>query len=67
MSSTEKLVLLLLGGVVVAAMLWLFRGRFSAEARERRRRRRSYGRVVSRAKRPMVKLAVNTDESKPDR
>ena len=33
---------------------------FSPEARERRRRRRNYGRVVSRARRPMVRLNTKT-------
>ena len=37
------------------------RGFFNQEARERRRRQRSHGRVVSRAVRPMVSLAVETE------
>lgn len=50
--------------IAAVALFSLFRRRFGAEARERRRRRRSYGRVVSRASHPTVKLAVDTGEKK---
>ena len=50
------------GGIVGLALVGLVayavREHFSPEARERRRRRRSYGRITSRAHRPMVKLSV---------
>ena len=49
--------------VLFAAVVVLLRGYFAPEARERRRRKRSHGRVVSKAARPMVSLAVKT---KPD-
>ena len=39
---------------------------FSPEARERRRRARSHGRVVSRREGPWVKLAVKTKKLKSD-
>ena len=46
--------------VLFAAVVVLLRGYFNPEARERRRRKRSHGRVVSKAARPMVSLAVKT-------
>ncbi len=63
----------LIGLVVMAAvagtLLLLFRGLasvFSREARDRRRRARSHGRVVSRVHGPWVKLAVKTEKRKDD-
>lgn len=51
-------------GMVVVAVVGLLGyalyEHFSPEARERKRRRRNYGRVTSRAHRPMVKFSVNT-------
>ena len=60
-------VLWLVGILVLAALVILLGGRFSAEARERRRRDRSHGPVISRKRRPTVKLAVNVDEPKRKR
>ena len=60
--------ILWLGGVTVVTAAVLFARRYlSTEARETRRRARSHGRVVSKAKRPLVKLAVETKkpESNP--
>jgi hypothetical protein len=54
----------LAGGALVGAILLLLRNRVSAEARERRRRERSHQRVVSKSKRPTVKLAVRTERSR---
>jgi hypothetical protein len=34
-------------------------GNLVSDARERRKRRRNYGRVISRARRPIVMLSVN--------
>jgi hypothetical protein len=45
---------------VMAGLAWLLTGNFVAECRDRRKRRRNYGRVISRAKRPVVMLSVNT-------
>jgi len=45
---------------VFAASYAVFRVYFSPAAVERRRRRRSHGRVVSKAGRPMIGLAVKT-------
>ena len=53
-------------GAGVCVLLAL-RSLFSREARERRRRARSHGRVVSKAKRPIVILAANTGETKTKR
>ena len=50
----------LLALVLFTAVFVLLRGYFDPEARERRRRQRSHGRVVSKAARPMVSLAVKT-------
>lgn len=50
-----------MAGLILAGLLWtvgtLF---FTPEARERRRRRRNHGRVVSKARRPAVQLSVRT-------
>ena len=46
---------------VLAALSLLLRSYFSPEARERRRRDRNHGRIVSKARRPMVVLAVTTE------
>jgi hypothetical protein len=59
-----SLSLWLLGFVAFAAVTWLLRSQFNAEARLRRRRRRNYGHVVSKAKGPTIKLAVDTEEPK---
>jgi hypothetical protein len=51
---------------LVVVGFWL-RSRFSTEVREARRRRRSYGRVISKMKSPTVKLAVKTEKRADDR
>ena len=67
MSKTEILVLWLLNLLAgVGAVLWL-RHYFAPAAREQRRRARSHGRVVSKARHPMVRLAVQTEERKRER
>jgi hypothetical protein len=57
----------LLLAAVAAVGFFLLRGQFSAEAREARRRRKSHGRVVSRGKRHLIKLAARTEDSKEER
>ncbi len=52
----------LIGIIVVASVLFLLRGYFTAEARERRRRERSHRRVISRKQGPTVRLAVDADK-----
>ena len=60
--------LLLLGCVVaLGILLFLLRGRFSAERRERRRREKSHRPVVSRKRGPTVKLAADVEKSKRER
>jgi hypothetical protein len=51
---------------VVGICYFLFRAFFDREARERRRRARSHGKVVSKVARPMVKLAVEGETDKKD-
>jgi hypothetical protein len=58
-------VLWLIAIIALAAVFLLLR-HFSTEARERRRRERSHGRVGSTAKRPIVSLAVETEKPKDD-
>ena len=59
----DKNIVLGFGGcVILAAAVLLLRHRFSAEAREARRRRRSHGKVVSTRRYPMVKLAVEAEK-----
>jgi len=60
--------LLALGcAVALGLLLFVVRGRLSAEARERRRRDKSHRPVVSRKRGPTVKLAVGVDKPKRDR
>jgi hypothetical protein len=54
-------------GLLIAAVAAMaLKSYFSPDARERRRRERSHGRVVSRREGPWVKLAVKTKKSKSD-
>jgi len=57
----------LIGIVVIATISLLLRGHFSAEARERRRRTRSYRRLEAKGKKRPVKLAVRAEGSKRDK
>lgn len=58
----------LIGIVIFAVLFAALRGYFSQEASELRRRNRSHGRIISKARRPMVSLAVTTAaEEKPRR
>jgi hypothetical protein len=43
-----------------AGLAWLLTSEWAAEFRDRRKRRRNYGRVITRAKRPIVMLSVRT-------
>jgi len=67
MSKTEILVLWLLNLLAAAGLVLWLRHYFSAAVREQRRRARSHGRVVSKARHPMVRLAVQTEERKRGR
>ena len=67
MFDTENLVLWLVGLLGAVGVVAGLRRHFSPADRERRRRNRSHGRVVSKAKHPMVKLAVQTEKPKRDR
>ncbi len=49
---------------ICAVAFLLFRSFLLPEARERRRRQRNHGRVVSKVARPMVSLAVKTKPEK---
>jgi hypothetical protein len=53
-------------GIIALAVLWaLARGRFTPEARARRRREKSNRPLISRKRGPTVRLAVKVD--KPER
>ncbi len=54
----------LLGFLALGILFVFLRAHFGAEARESRRRRRSHGRVVSRARQPSIKLAVKSGKAK---
>ena len=56
---TDPIVWLIALMLFTAAFV-LLRAWFGPEVREKRRRRRNHGRVVSKAVRPMVSLAVKT-------
>ena len=57
----------LIGVITLGIVLFLLRGHFSAETRERRRRGKSHRPVISRKQGPTVKLAVNAGKPKGDR
>jgi hypothetical protein len=67
MFARENLAFWSAGLLVVAVTVFALRRYFSSEARERRRRERSHGKVVSRGRGPRVKLAVKTKKPKSDR
>jgi hypothetical protein len=46
--------------IVVAAVGAAVLGQFSGESRDRRKRRKSYGRVIARTKRPIIMLSAKT-------
>ena len=56
----------IIGVPAFAVLLFLVRGHFSAETRERRRRGKSHRPVISRKQGPTVKLAVNAGKPKGD-
>jgi hypothetical protein len=60
-------ILWLIGFVVLAVFLFLLRGRFSTEARARRRREIRIRPVISRKQVPTVWLAVDVGKPKRDR
>jgi hypothetical protein len=64
MFDPQNPILWLIGAVALVATLWLLRSHFGAEARERRRRARSHGRVVSKGRRPTVVLSAKTPKSR---
>lgn len=53
--------------VLMAIVIGVARNVFGREARERRRRQRSHGRVVSKVARPMVSLAVDAEKNRSER
>ena len=58
--SEDPLIWWVAGMMILGAAGFVLRTHWSAEARDRRRRRRNYGKVVSRAKRPIVMLSVKS-------
>ena len=60
MLDLENPIVWLIALMLFATAFVLLRTGFGPEAREKRRRRRNHGRVVSKAVRPMVSLAVKT-------
>jgi hypothetical protein len=60
-------ILWIIGVPALGVLLFLLRGHFSAETRERRRRGKSHWPVISRKQGPTVRLAVNAGKPKRDR
>jgi hypothetical protein len=60
-------ILWIIGVPALGVLLFLLRGHFSAETRERRQRGKSHRPVISRKQGPTVKLAVNAGKPKRDR
>jgi hypothetical protein len=56
-----------LGVVLAVAALFLLARRFAPQERARRRRQRSYGKIVSRRSGPWVRLAVKLKGQKSER
>jgi hypothetical protein len=52
-----------IGFVLIIAVLALTTFLFSSDARDRRKRRRNYGPVISNARRPTVQLSVRLPRS----
>lgn len=67
MFNARNPVVWLIGIIAFALAVPLLRGYFTAGARERRRRDKSHGRVISRKPGPTVRLAVDVDKPKRDR
>ena len=67
MLASNASMLWLMGGLVLVTSIMLVRGYFSPEARERRRRDRSHGPVVSRKRGPTIRLAANVGKPKRKR
>ncbi len=63
----DKPLVWMVGAVVLVGAIVALRRHFGAEARARRRRERSHGRVISRRHGPAVKLAVETEKPKKNR
>ncbi len=62
MPNRSNPILYVAGLVVAGAVLWGMRRLFSPQAREERRRRKSYKPVISKRSGPTVKLAVKTNK-----
>jgi len=60
MNAMDDVVFWIVGLFVAGVVAHLALNALSDEARGRRKRRRNYGRVVARARRPMVRLSVHT-------
>jgi hypothetical protein len=67
MFTGDNLAWLFLGGLGLILGWILFRRHFTPDARERRRRARSHGPVVSRKQGVSVRLAVKTDKARRKR
>lgn len=66
MFDVENPILWIIGVPALCVLLFLLRGHFSGEARERRRRGRSHRPVVSRKHGPTVRLAADVGKPKRD-
>jgi hypothetical protein len=64
MDNFNSVIFVLLGLLGVGLIAY---GMLSPGAREARRRRRSYGRILSNSNRPMVKFSVNTKEKRKNK
>ena len=60
-------ILWIIGVPALGVLLFLLRGHFNAETRDRRRRGKSHRPVISRKQGPTVRLAVDVDKPKRDR
>ena len=60
MNFADPVVGAVVGLALVGVVAYWVHEHLSVDARERKRRRRSYGRVISRVHRPTVKFSVHT-------
>lgn len=63
MTLTDYLVFGIVGSLILGVGVVTLTRHFSTAARERRKRRRNYSRVVPKAKRPMVTLSAHVEKN----
>jgi len=63
MTFNDYLVFGIVSSIILGAGLVAYTRHFAPDARERRKRRRNYSRVVPKARRPMVQLSARVEKA----